>query len=150
MASFSAPRLSRRALVGASIAGAAIAQAAPIGRLLAPLSASAAPMTSAVPRWRLDEIAPFGWLTLVLQSASELRPAAPAAPTQTELDELVTLQGQRNDVTIATIQQWGSGTAIIPWTEVANKAFAEFKQSSLRQTRSNAILHAAMYDAVLA
>jgi len=150
MASFSAPRLSRRALVGSTLAGAALAQAAPVGRLLAPLSASAAPMTSAVPRRRLDEIAPFGWRTLVLQSAIELRPAAPAAPTQAELDELVALQGQRNDETIATIQQWNGGTAIIPWTELANKAFAEFKQSSLRQSRSNAILHAAMYDAVLA
>src|SRR5690349_2083765 len=136
MASFSAPRLSRRALVGSSLAGAALAQIAPVGRFPAPLSASAAPATSAVPRWRLDEIVPFGWRTLVLQSASELRPAAPPAPTQAELDELVALQGQRNDETIATIQQWGSGVAIVPWTELGNKAFAEFKMTALRQTRS--------------
>ncbi|HEU5430786.1 MAG TPA: hypothetical protein VFU81_03935, partial [Thermomicrobiales bacterium] len=145
MASSSTPRLSRRALVGASLAGAAIGPLSSIDRTLAgPFAGSPASFASAEPA------SSAAWRTWVLTAADELRPAAPAAATQAELDEIVALQTQRTDETIAVVRQWGRRPAILPWTDLANDAYNEFKLSAIRQYRANAILQAAMYDAVLA
>ncbi|HEU0116217.1 MAG TPA: phosphatase PAP2 family protein, partial [Thermomicrobiales bacterium] len=144
MASFPTPRLSRRALVGASLAGAAILPLTSIQRTLAGPPGGGAPLGAAAAS------SPPSWRTWVLTSAGELRPAAPAAPTKAELEEIVTLQNQRTDETIATIRLWGGRPAIFPWTDLANDAYNEFKLTAIRQYRANAILQAAMYDAVLA
>ncbi len=39
---------------------------------------------------------------------------------------------------------------MLPWTDLANAAYAEFKLSAIRQYRANGLLQTAMYDAVLA
>ena len=81
----------------------------------------------------------------------ELRPAAPAAATQAEIDELLQFQAERNDETIALIRQWNSRPAVLPWTEVAFAAWVRVHDSPpCAKDRLNGMLQTAMYDAVIA
>ena len=139
--------LSRRALVVSSAAGAALAHLAPRHQVLAQ---SSTPTASSPPPAQEVGAPPATWRTWILTSPDELRPAAPAAPAQTEIDELLQLQTERNDETIALVRQWGSRPAVLPWTELADAAWIEFKLSPLRQGRANALVQTAMYDAVIA
>src|SRR5687768_14822122 len=87
-------RFSRRLLVGSSLAGAALL---PLG---SGRHAVAAPARTAAPaRARHQETAttPAGWRTWYLTSPDELRPAAPAAPSQGEIDEVLRFQEGRTD-----------------------------------------------------
>jgi membrane-associated phospholipid phosphatase len=139
--------LSRRALVVSSAAGAALAHLVPRHQVLAQ---SSTPTASSPPPAQEVGAPPATWRTWILTSPDELRPAAPAAPAQTEIDELLQFQAERTDETIALVRQWGSLPAVLPWTELANAAWIEFKVSPLRQYRANAIMQTAMYDAVVA
>ena len=139
--------LSRRALVVSSAAGAALAHVAPRHQVLAQ---SSTPTASSPPPAQEVGAPPATWRTWILTSPDELRPAAPADPTPVEVDELLKLQAERSDETIALMRQWSSRPAVLPWTEVANAAWIEFKLSPLRQVRANAIVQTAMYDAVIA
>ena len=51
---------------------------------------------------------PAGWRTWLLASADELRPAAPGAPSQAEIDEVVAAQADPSEETTAAIARWGS------------------------------------------
>jgi hypothetical protein len=105
--SVSSHPISRRTLVGSSLA-AAVA-----------LRLSASPTLAA----RQDDSSePATWHTWILAAPDELRPAAPQDPTSAEIDELLGLQDARSDEVIATIRQWTSRPAVLPWTEVANAA----------------------------
>jgi membrane-associated phospholipid phosphatase len=139
--------LSRRALVVSSAAGAALAHLAPRHQVLAQ---SSPPTASSLPTAQDVGAPPATWRTWILSSSDELRPDAPADPTEDELAELVYMQGDRDEAMIALIQHWNSRPAVLPWTELANAALAEFKLSSARQARAQGILQTAMYDAVLA
>jgi membrane-associated phospholipid phosphatase len=114
------------------------------------MAQSSTPTASSPPPAQEVGAPPATWRTWILTSPDELRPAAPAAPAQTETDELLQFQAERADETIALVRQWGSRPAVLPWTELANAAWIEFKVSPLRQYRANAILQTAMYDAVVA
>jgi hypothetical protein len=140
-------RLSRRALVASSAAGAALAHLAPMHQVLAQAST---PTAASPPPAAETDVSPSAWRTWVLAAPDELRPTAPAEPTTAEIDELLQLQAERNDETIALVRQWGSHPTVLPWTELANAAWIEFKLSPLRQGRANAILQTAMADAVVA
>jgi membrane-associated phospholipid phosphatase len=132
--SVSSHPISRRTLVGSSLA-AAVA-----------LRLGASPTLGA----RQDDSSePSTWHTWILVAPDELRPAAPQDPTSAEIDELLGLQDARSDEVIATIRQWTSRPAVLPWTEVANAALDE-SLSAIRMYRGNGILQAAMYDAVVA
>lgn len=137
---------SRRSFVGASLASAALASCRPF--------AAAAPRSTpprlSLDRWQSDPTSPTTWHTWILSAPDELRPSAPAAPTPEELDELMQLQEDRDDATVTLIQHWNSRPAVLPWTELANAAFAEFKVSPLRQARAQGMLQTAMSDAVVA
>jgi membrane-associated phospholipid phosphatase len=139
--------LSRRALVVSSAAGAALAHLARSHQVLAQ---SSTPTASSPPPAQEVGAPPATWRTWILTSPDELRPVAPAAPAQTEIDELLQFQVERNDETIALIRQWNSRPAVLPWTEVAIAAGFEFMTSPLRQNRLNGMLQTAMYDAVIA
>jgi hypothetical protein len=132
--SVSSHPFSRRTLVGSSLA------AAVAWRL------GASPTLGA----RQDDSSePSTWHTWVLATPDELRPTAPQDPTPAEIDELLDLQDARTDEMIATIRQWTSRPAVLPWTELGTAALDEFF-SPIRQYRANGLLQAAMYDAVIA
>lgn len=134
---------SRRRFLGAGLAGVALAH----------LPAS----TAATTRFMGIEASlskqtttPTSWRTWLLAAPDDLRPVEPAAPTADELAELMQLQNARDDDVIALIRHWNSRPAVLPWTEAANAAFAEFKMPPVRQSRAHGILQTAMYDAVIA
>ena len=141
------PCLSRRTLLASTTAGVALAPLAPFRHALA---GSVAPTAASALAAQQAGASPATWRTWVLSSASELRPEAPAEPTQDELAELIQMQADRDDAMTALIQQWNSRPAVLVWTDLANAAYPEFKISALRQYRANALLQTAMADAVLA
>lgn len=134
---------SRRSLLGASLAGATLAATG--GVALRAQGASAFALGNQI------ETLPFtSWHTWILASADALRPEAPSEPSADELAELVDVQANRDDATIALIQQWNSRPAVLVWTELANAAFEEFEVSPGRQSRAHGMLQTAMHDAVIA
>ncbi len=143
----SSPRFSRRLLVGSSLAGAALL---PLG---SGHHAAAAPTRAAAPaRARRQETAtsPAGWRTWYLTSPDELRPAAPSAPSQGEIDEVLRFQEGRTDEATAAIARWGTGSALAPWSALAGELMAEFGIGGMPQGRFLAHLSTAIHDAVIA
>jgi membrane-associated phospholipid phosphatase len=126
---------SRRALVGSSLAAAAVWRVGAVPALGAWQEALSDPTT-----WRL-------WL---LDAVDELRPAAPGDPTSTEIDELRDYESRRSDETAAMVTRWGSGPAVIPWVQVGLDLADEFGLSGPRDSRAQALLRTALYDTVLA
>src|SRR5262245_23995639 len=120
--SVSSRSFSRRALVGSSLAAAAMW---PLGTA----SAAARQDVSAVT---------LGWRPWLLDAVDELRPAAPADPTQAEIEELLDLQAKRSDETLAAIRQWTGRPTVIPWTELGAAALDEFL-SPTRMYRANGL-----------
>jgi membrane-associated phospholipid phosphatase len=145
--SWSWPRLSRRTLVASTTAGMALAPLGPLGRIHAqsstPTAASPSPAQG-------SGASPSTWRTWILSSPDDLRPAAPAPPTQNAISELIAFQADRSDEMVAAIKHWNTRPAVLPWTEIANAALSEFKMPPVRQARAQGMLQAAMYDAVIA
>src|SRR5918993_1911492 len=140
-------RVSRRALMGAGLASAAVVPLASLHRA----SAGGVPQVTAVmAAFQETSADPATWRTWLLASADELRPAAPGAPSQAEIDEVIAAQADPSDETAAAITHWGSGPAIIPWASLAGELSAEFKISGMPQNRFMAIYHTALHDAVIA
>src|SRR5215204_1488359 len=150
---FPSPRFSRRTLIGSSLAGAALL---PVGTLHAQYqetasSPAASPAASPVGSPAASPVASSaGGRTWVLASADELRPAAPGAPTQAEIDEVVAAQAAPSDATTAAITRWGTGPAVVPWASLAVDVSAEFMIGGMPQTRFMGIYHPARHDAVIA
>ena len=136
--------LSRRALLGASLAGIASAALSPFAGASMQLRAAGRGGGSVAGE------GPSTWRTWLLHSPSELRPPAPSAPTSDELAELMQLQAERNADAVALILRWNSRPAVLPWSEAANAAFAEVKMPGMRQSRAQGLLQTAMYDAAIA
>ena len=84
----------------------------------------------------------------IVDSVDELRPDAPTAASRADLDEVLAMQAARNDTTLALITQWNNRPSVLPWTDLANAAYVEFKLSPIRQYRANALLLTAISDAV--
>jgi membrane-associated phospholipid phosphatase len=133
--SASLPSFSRRALVGSGLAAAAV------------LRLGTSPALSARQEGASD---PTTWRTWLLDTVDEVRPAAPADPTSSEMDELLDYQGRRTDETAAIVTKWGSRPAVIPWVEVGIQLADEFGLSGPRDSRAQALLRTALYDTVLA
>jgi len=131
-------------LIGSSLAGAALVASTPYHRTVAqPLAARIA--------WRQEAtLSPAGWRTWYLTSPDDLRPTAPGAPTQAEIDEVVAAQAAPSDETVAAITRWGSGQAVIAWSQLAEEVSAEFKIGGMTLRRFLAIYHTALHDAVIA
>jgi membrane-associated phospholipid phosphatase len=144
---FRSPRLSRRMLVGSSLAGAALLPLASAHR------ASAGPagaVAARVARHQETATSPAGWRTWYLSSPDELRPASPGAPSQTEIDEVIAAQAAPSEETTAAIARWGSGPAVVAWSQLAEEILTEFEIGGMRQGRFMAIYHTALHDAVIA
>ena len=133
---------SRRALLGGGLA-----TAAALG--LRPLAGAAGALDRLV-MLRANPAPAAGWRPWLLASPSELRPAAPSAPTAAEVDELLALQGQRTAATNQVVARWGTGPAVLPWTELALELIKRHKPGPVRAGRALALLHVAAYDAVVA
>jgi membrane-associated phospholipid phosphatase len=133
--SASLPSFSRRALVGSSLAAAALLRLGATPTLGVSQEASSDPTT---------------WRTWLLDAVDELRPAAPADPTSSEIDELLDYQSRRTDETAATVTRWSGRPAVIPWVELGLDLSKEFGFSGPRQSRAQALLLTALYDTVLA
>jgi len=132
------PLRSRRALLGAALqvglGGAALYLVAPMG---ASTGVSAGRTPDAGRTW-------------LLTTAEELRPPPPSARDESEFDEVRALQAARSDATDAAIQRWGSGSAVLPWTDIALDLIQRHRPSPPRAARALAVLHTALSDAVLA
>src|SRR5215212_5191120 len=126
---------SRRALVGSSLA------AATVWRL------GTSPVLGARQEGPSDRKT---WRTWLLKAVDELRPAAPADPASSEMDELLDYQSRRADETAAIVTKWGSRPAVIPWVEIGLDLSGEFGFSGPRTSRAQALLRTALYDTVLA
>src|SRR5215212_4451641 len=126
---------SRRGLVGSGLAAAAVWRFGTLNVLGAWQEASSDPTT---------------WRTWLLESVDELRPAAPADPPSSEMDELLDYQSRRTDETAAIVTTWGSRPAVIPWVEIGLELADEFGFSGPRDSRAQALLRTALYDTVLA
>ncbi|HEX5991346.1 MAG TPA: hypothetical protein VFY70_02170, partial [Thermomicrobiales bacterium] len=140
-------RVSRRTLMGAGLASAAVVPLASLHRASAGSALRATSVTAAIQEASAD---PATWRTWLLTSADELRPATPGAPSQAEIDEVVAAQTDPSDATSAAITRWGTGPAIIPWASLAGELSAEFKISGMPQNRFMAIYHTALHDAAIA
>ena len=127
--------LSRRSLVGSGLAATALWGFG---------------STTSVAAWQDGAGDPTTWKPWLLESVDALRPAAPSEPDQTEIDELLDYQSKRTDETAATVAQWGSGPAVIPWVLVGLDLTDEFGFSGPRTSRAQALLRTALYDTVLA
>ncbi|MEA2526423.1 MAG: hypothetical protein QOF73_3650, partial [Thermomicrobiales bacterium] len=126
-------RSSRRALLGYGLAGAALAAVRP-----------------ATARATMSSPSPEGWRPWLLTSASELRPTAPAPPSADEIAEVLALQAKRTAATEDLVARWGARSAVLPWTELALELIAAHKPSPVRAGRALALLHTAVFDAVVA
>src|SRR5688572_2667271 len=87
-------RVSRRALMGASLAGAAVVPLAAPRRAAAGGVPRAALATAAVQE---TPATPDGWRTWYLDPPDELRPAYPGEPGQAEIDEVVAAQANPSE-----------------------------------------------------
>jgi membrane-associated phospholipid phosphatase len=127
--------LSRRAALRYGLAGAAL------WRFGSPARLAAEPPPPTLPG---------SWRTWLLTSPDELRPIAPPAPTSAELSEVRDLQGRRTAAVAATVAKWADGPAVLPWTNLALDLIATHHPSPVRAARALALLHVAVYDAVVA
>ena len=127
--------LSRRAALRWGLAGAALWGFGPPARL----AAEPPPPTP-----------PGAWRPWLLASPDELRPAAPPSPSGAERSEVLDLQARRTAAVAATVAKWADGPAVLPWTSLALDLIASHRPSPVRAARALALLHVAVYDAVVA
>lgn len=86
----------------------------------------------------------------ILAAPDELRPAAPGAPTQAEIDEVVRLQAEATAETEELVAKWGTGPAVLAWSSLAEELTNEFDIGGMPQSRFMAIYHTALHDAAIA
>lgn len=126
---------SRRALVGSSLAAAALWRLGAAPALGSQREASSDPAT-----WR-------PWL---LSSADELRPASPPEPTAAERGELLDYQAGRTAGALAAVDHWDDQSVILPWTHLALDLIRLHQPSPVRAGRALALLHVALFDTLAA
>jgi membrane-associated phospholipid phosphatase len=130
--------ISRRAFLGVG------ASAVAIGWLRPAWDAEA---TATVPA---PSSTPSAWRTWLLTSGDELRPSTPPNPTAAEVAELLKLQSERTSAEAQTVEAWGSGPAVLPWTNLALDLIRVHPSSPVRAGRALALLHTALADVAIA
>lgn len=111
---------------------------------------------------RIDEpAAPASWSTWVLPDAAALRPGPPPAAgsveAQNEIEAILALQADPTAAELEELRQW-DGSPTSPWTHEAIDLLEWYwyllpdlrTASPARSARIMALLHVAMYDAVVA
>ncbi len=103
---------------------------------------------------RGEEPTAGNWNTWVLSSGSELRLPPPPAPNSTqgaeELAQLERAQLERNQTQIDSAIYWDTGPATKRWTELQLDMILVSSPNPLRTARGLALMHIAMYDALVA
>lgn len=91
------------------------------------------------------------WGTWALESADELRPAAPpdAATTAAEMEELLALVADRDAEAAAMVKYWDAGAPGYRWLEMTSAAYRPLP-FGLWPIRAHALVTVAMYDATIA
>lgn len=123
--------------------------AEPLGRLNNRVSAE----PFAHPGNRPQEPRAGSWRTYVLTSGAEVPIPPPrrfSDQTRAELAELRSLQAQRTPAVQAVIDFWNAQPAFKPWTETHLELIGARGVNTPRAHRGLALVHAAIYDAVIA
>ena len=137
---------SRRALVGGSLAGAALLPLSPFRAAAGPL----APLPTVSARAAAGKDAPDGWRTWHLASPSALRPANPGSVAQSEIDEVKAQLASPSDATVAAVAEWGTGPAGLGWFGKTADLLNAAAVPGTRQSRMVALVQTAVSDAILA
>ena len=94
------------------------------------------------------------WKTWVLSSASEIEvPAPPAKDSARAKSDLDAVKDRADDRTAATqtlVDKWSGALPTKPWTEAMFRAIEASSKNPPLSSRNGALIHVAMYDAVLA
>ncbi len=148
-------RLSRRSLVGTSLAGAAILSVDAVSSALAAPARSGGSRVldqtaGATPTATATATMIAKWPLWVLSSASEFRPVAPPASTKEELAAVIAAQTTMSDATKASVAKWGSGPAVLPWSAMLQDLYTEFGVGGFLASRYNALVNTAIHDAAIA
>jgi membrane-associated phospholipid phosphatase len=110
-------------------------------------------LTVAPPVVAVDALMPEAaqWETWVLNSADELRPAAPpnSAATAAELAELKEIVAVNDDAAKAAVAYWDAGAPTYRWLELALAEYGKGPPNP-RVSRGLALLNVAIYDAIVA
>jgi membrane-associated phospholipid phosphatase len=119
---------------------------------LVPSNAGAVPASSSQNASTWIEPHAGAWQTWLLASGSQLRPGAPpdAAETGAEIEQLQQLAAQRNANVQDQIAFWDTGSPSYRWNELAIGEALKHNSNSLFGFRTSALLHVAMYDAIIA
>jgi membrane-associated phospholipid phosphatase len=144
---FLSSRVSRRALMGVSLAGAAGLPLASLHHTDA--SRLSRVLLAPVANQEMSTDLESG-RTWILTSPDEVRPAAPEAPSQAEIDEVVSAHADPPAKMAEAIERWGTVPALIAWSQLAGEVSAEFNIAGFPQARFLAIFHTALHDAVVA
>jgi membrane-associated phospholipid phosphatase len=133
--------------MGVSLSGAALV---PLTSVSHAAVGGAARVPSASAALQEASADPTTWRTWILASADELRPAAPDAPSQAEIDEVVAAQAAPTEATTEAIERWGNGPALYAWSILPAELLPEFEIGGMGQARFMAVYHTALHDAVIA
>lgn len=94
------------------------------------------------------------WKTMVAGEAGAFKPAAPpkddSEAAKKELEELKNWQAKRTDADKEAIKYWNEYAAPIRWSEIADQMLIDGGFVPPRAARAQAMVHVAMYDAVVA
>ena len=94
------------------------------------------------------------WKTWVLKSGSEVEVPAPPAKdsAKAKADEKAVKEaaGARTSETQATVDRWSGPLPTKPWTEAMFRAIEKSSKNPPLSSRNGALIHVAMYDAVVA
>jgi hypothetical protein len=93
------------------------------------------------------------WKTWVLSSSSEIPvpppPSKDSAIYQADLARVATAARMRTPDDVATVQKWSPALPTRPWTQTAFELVSTTPTNPPLAARNYALLHAAMYDAVV-
>lgn len=127
------------------------------GLLLGALALGACSDSPVAPAVPLPQGEAAAWATWVLPSGDALRPPPPAGDTGAELREILSLQARPTAAELEEIRRW-EGTPTAPWTAEAIGLLERYwillpdirTASPASSARIMALLHTAMYDALVA
>ncbi len=92
------------------------------------------------------------WKTWVLSSGNQFRLAPPPDKTATEaeIQQLKGLAAKRDAASLAQVAYWDTGSPSYPWNEIAVNECLKLAMDNAVATRNLALVHIAMYDAMVA
>jgi len=89
------------------------------------------------------------WPIWLISSVDALRSPPPPAKADNDLRELKDLIGQRTDSDAALVIWWDRGGPVYRWNQIAVDELLEHGTNTLMATRDLALMHAAIYDAIV-